>query len=976
MRWPWLVIAFWIALAGILPATMPTLKQMAEQHPVAILPDNAPAMVASRQMLSAFHQSGTDSFVVVVLTKPSGLGAADEDLYRKLVDTLRAKTGDSANLQDFISAPALREVMTSQDQQAWLLPITLNGALGSAQSKSAYARVAEIVDSTVAGSELTAYMTGPAATVADLNVVGEKDLKVIELAITILVLAILLMIYRNLVTMMLPLVSIGISVVVGQAAVAGFAQLGLGIANQTIVFMSGMMVGAGTDYAVFLISRYHDYLRAGESSDAAVMKALVSVGKVVTASAATVAVTFLGMIFTRLGLFASVGPALAIAIVVACLGALTLLPAILVIIGRRGWIAPRRDLTTRFWRLSGIRIVRRPRAHLMASLLVLVILACCAGLARFNYDDRKALPASAESSLGYAALESHFPLNSIVPEYLVVQSPHDLRTPRALADLEQMAQRISQLPGVAKVRGITRPTGQPLEQAKLSSQAGEVGQKLDDGSKQINARTGDLDTLSNGADTLANSLSDVRGQVSGAIEKVRGLVNALSDMQNLVGGNKKLVDLDNATKLIASMRRLGDAIGLSLANIKSSVEWIQPLLTALNASPVCDADPGCSSARIQLQRLSTAQVDGTFDDIAALGVQLKSTQAGQTLATTVAGLRRAIDVASGAVRSLGLGNPSSLQSRLSALQQGANTLADASRQVADGVQELVDQTKQMGGGLTNASAILLALQRDATAPSMSGFYIPPEAFGVADFKKAAEIFISPDGHAVRYLIQTDFNPFSTAAMDQVNTIMDTARGAQPNTQLADATATMVGFPVVLRDTRDFYNHDIRFIVVVTILVVLLILIVLLRAIVAPVYLILSVVLSYMAALGIGTVMFQFVLGQELHWSVPGLAFIILVAVGADYNLLLISRIREEAPNGLRLGVIRTVGATGGVITAAGLIFAATMFGLLFSSVSTMVQAGFVVGVGLLLDTFVVRTITVPAMATLVGRANWWPSRDA
>jgi RND superfamily putative drug exporter len=77
---------------------------------------------------------------------------------------------------------------------------------------------------------------------------------------------------------------------------------------------------------------------------------------------------------------------------------------------------------------------------------------------------------------------------------------------------------------------------------------------------------------------------------------------------------------------------------------------------------------------------------------------------------------------------------------------------------------------------------------------------------------------------------------------------------------------------------------------------------------------------------------------------------------------------------MRYGVIRTLSSTGGVITAAGLIFAASMWGLLFSNISTVVQGGFVIGVGVLLDTFLVRTITVPAMATLVGRANWWPSR--
>jgi hypothetical protein len=257
---------------------------------------------------------------------------------------------------------------------------------------------------------------------------------------------------------------------------------------------------------------------------------------------------------------------------------------------------------------------------------------------------------------------------------------------------------------------------------------------------------------------------------------------------------------------------------------------------------------------------------------------------------------------------------------------------------------------------------------------MSGFYIPPRILTQDDFKKAAGLFISPDGHSARYLVQTKLNPFSVAAMDQVNSITDTAHSAQPNTALSDAKISLVGIPAALRDTRDYYNNDLRFIVIATIVIVLLILIALLRAIVAPLYLICSVVISYLSALGIGVVMFQFILGQELHWTVLGLTFIILVAVGADYNMLLISRIRDESPHGVRFGVIRTVGCTGGVITAAGLIFAASMFGLLLASISMMVQAGFVLGMGILLDTFLVRTVTVPAVAALVGRANWWPSQ--
>ena len=257
---------------------------------------------------------------------------------------------------------------------------------------------------------------------------------------------------------------------------------------------------------------------------------------------------------------------------------------------------------------------------------------------------------------------------------------------------------------------------------------------------------------------------------------------------------------------------------------------------------------------------------------------------------------------------------------------------------------------------------------------MAGFNIPPQVLTADEFKKAAQIFLSPDGHAARYFVQSALQPFTTAAMDQVNEIVAAARSAQPNTELSDATISLAGIPTGLRDTRDYYNDDILFIVFTTIIIVFLILVALLRAIVAPLYLIGSVLISFLSALGIGVIVFQLILGKELHWSLPGLTFILLVAVGADYNMLLISRIRDESPHGVRVGVIRTVGSTGGVITSAGLIFAASMFGLLPASISTMSEAGFIIGIGIVLDTFLVRTITVPALAALIGQANWWPSR--
>ncbi|HSZ91536.1 MAG TPA: MMPL family transporter, partial [Acetobacteraceae bacterium] len=449
-----------MAIAVALPLTFPSLNEMAQKHPLAILPSDAPSSVTARKMTEAFHESGSDDLLLVVLTDDKGLGRDDEAVYGKLVDALRKDTRDVVMLQDFISTPPLRSIVTSKDDKAWVLPVGVAGELGTPGSYAAFNKIGDIVNHAVAGTSLRANITGPAATVADLTVAGEQDRLPIELAIGVLVLIVLLVVYRSVVTMLLPLLTIGLSLVIAQSVVAGYSQLtGTGVSNQSIVFLSAIMAGAGTDYAVFLISRYHDYLRSGEAFDQAVKRALISIGKVIAASATTVGITFLLISFARMGVFKTVGVASAIGIGVAFLAAVTLLPAILVLAGPRGWVKPRRELTARFWRRSGIRIVRRPKTHLVASLLVLAILASCAGLVRYNYDDRKALPSSAASSVGYAALDRHFPVNQSIPEYILVQSPHDLRTPQALADLEQMADRVSQLPNVAAISGITRPTG-------------------------------------------------------------------------------------------------------------------------------------------------------------------------------------------------------------------------------------------------------------------------------------------------------------------------------------------------------------------------------------------------------------------------------------------------------------------------------------------------------------------------------------
>lgn len=981
VRWPWAVIAVWVLLAAAVSTAVPPLAEMSQRNPVALLPADAPSNVATAQMNAAFKDSGAENILVVLLTDSKGLSSDDEAVYRRLVDRLRQDTTNVVMLQDFVSAPPLRDALASKDGQAWILPVGLSGELGTPKAYSAYSHVVGLVDDTLKGSSLSARMTGPAATVADLTDAGARDRMPIEAAIAVLLLVILAIVYRNPATMMLPLLAIGAALVTAQGLISAVSlTTGLPISNQAIVLLSAMIAGAGTDYAVFLISRYHDYLRprptqAGADSDAALQLALASIGKVIAASAATVGVTFLGMGFAKLGLFSTTGLSLAMGIATAFLGAVTLLPAVMVLAGRRGWIKPRPELAAPFWRRMGIRVVRRPRAYLAASLALLLALAACASLVRYNYDDRKVLPAAMESSIGYKMLDQHFDANRTIPQYLVIQSSQDLRTPRSLAELDQLAQRVSQVPGIGSVRGVTRPTGETIPQAKATYQAGKVGEELAGASGLIAQRSSDLNRLSSGARQLANGLGDVQGQVNQAVGNVSSIIDSLAYVQGLAGGEATFEEIDRAARLVDGLRMLGDILQVKFAGYSYKLDWIDPVVVALDTSPYCTFNPVCATARDQFHKLQDARDAGLLDGVLKLGQELSSAQPVKSVASTVRNLSAALQTVVNSLRALGVYDASTARSRLYSVQGGAGKLASASSQIADGVELLVKQTKMVGSGLDSASSFLEAMGQNASSPAMSGFNIPPEVLHSDEFRRAAKVFVSPDGHAVRYLVQTNLNPFSTQAMDQVNAILAAARGALPGTSLSDATVSMSGYPVTLRDTRDYYNRDLHLIIVVTIVVVFLVLTILLRAAVAPLYLIGSVILSYLSAVGLGVLVFQFLLHQELHWSVPGLTFVVLVAVGADYNMLLASRLREESANGLRrLGVIRTVQSTGGVITAAGFIFAASMFGLLFASITTIVQAGAIIGLGILLDTLVVRTITVPAVATLLGNLSWWPAK--
>jgi RND superfamily putative drug exporter len=213
------------------------------------------------------------------------------------------------------------------------------------------------------------------------------------------------------------------------------------------------------------------------------------------------------------------------------------------------------------------------------------------------------------------------------------------------------------------------------------------------------------------------------------------------------------------------------------------------------------------------------------------------------------------------------------------------------------------------------------------------------------------------------------DPIGEGGFDTVAAIRGLLREYEGN-----GDAVVSGLTAVYTDIREVMNQDMYRAFGFILAGIFLVLLLMLRSVVAPVYLIGTVLLSFSCTLGLTSLFFDLVMDVErLSWMLPMFMFVFLVALGIDYSIFLFGRIKEEVGyHGIREGVHTAVAATGTIITSAGIILAGTFAGMMVGEIQFLVQLGFAVAIGVLIDTFVVRTVLDPALAALFGRWTWWP----
>ncbi|MGF2951298.1 MMPL family transporter, partial [Mycobacterium sp. THU-M116] len=424
------IVLVWLGIVVVTNTVAPQLEAVAKNHSVSMSPTDAVSFQSTMRVGSTFKEFNSDSSAMVLLEGDKPLGAAAHRYYDEIVRRLEQDKKHVEHVQDFWSDPLTAAGSQSHDQKAAYVQVYLAGNMGGGLSAESSDAVRKIVNSVPAPPGIKAYVTGAAPLFADQSHAGEKGVAIVTMITILVIFVMLLFVYRSLVTVLAVLFMVFVELLAARGVVALLANyeiIGLStFANNLLVLMA---IAAGTDYAIFVVGRYHEARGLGETREEAFYTMFHSTAHVVLGSGLTIAGAMYCLSFCRLPYFQSLGAPCAVGMLVAVLAALTLGPAVLTVASFFKLLDPKRKLQTRGWRRIGTAVVRWPAPVLAVTIgVALVGLLALPGY-KTDYDQRHFLPADTPANVGYAAADRHFDQARLNPELLMIETDHDLRNP-------------------------------------------------------------------------------------------------------------------------------------------------------------------------------------------------------------------------------------------------------------------------------------------------------------------------------------------------------------------------------------------------------------------------------------------------------------------------------------------------------------------------------------------------------------------
>jgi RND superfamily putative drug exporter len=908
------IILAWLAITVVMSVGVPSLEQVEKEHSVSLTPNDAPSIKAMNRMVEDFKEANSEGVAMVVLEGEHPLGDAAHQYYNRLIRQFEADSKHVLHIQNFWGDPLTAGAAQSADGEAAYVQLDIAGQMGAALANESIEAVRAIVARTAPPPGVKAYVTGPTAIAADMGQSGDRTVILITAVSVAVIFAMLLVVYRSFITVILLLLMVGVELQVARGTIAflGHHQI-IGLSTFVVNLVVSLGIAAGTDYGIFFFGRYQEARQAGQDRETAYYTTYRGVAKVVMASGLTIAGALFCLTFTRLPWFQALGIPCAAGMVVAVAVALTLVPAVLAVGSRFGLFEPKRMVSGYAWRRIGTAIVRWPAPILAATLAVALIGLLTLPGYKPSYNDQKFIPKNIPANLGYAAAARHFPPSRMMtPEILLVEADHDMRNPADFLILNKLAKGVFAVPGIASVQAITRPTGAPLEHTTIPFML----------SMQQAGLLQNMQFQENRMKDLLKQADDL-GETINIMQRMYGLMQQLaSTTHHMVGETHDMEAVTNELR----------------DHIADFEDFWRPIRSIFYVSMHCYDIPICFSLK------------SIFDSIDGV----------DEISDKLHNLVQDLDKLDVLMPELLTQFPEMI-----AIMQSMRTMLLTMHSTMTGT------FGQMNDASRDPTAMGKAFD---TAKNDDSFYLPPEVFDNTDFKRVMKVFLSPDGKAVRMLVTQKGDPATPEGMSRVDEIKTAAEEALKGTPLEDARIYLTGTAAAVKDMVDGSKYDLMIAGVAALCLIFIIMLIMTRSSIAALVIVGTVALSLGASFGLSVLLWQYLLGLQMHWAVLVMSVIVLLAVGSDYNLLLVSRMKEEIGAGIKTGIIRAMGGTGRVVTNAGLVFAFTMASMVVSDLRTIAQLGTTIGLGLLFDTLVVRAFMTPSIAALLGRWFWWPQR--
>lgn len=907
------ILLFWVGLAALTNIAVPQLEDVGKTHNVALNSPDAPSLKAIKRIGEKFHEFDTDSSAMIVLEGDKPLGADAHRFYDEMIRKIERDKKHVQHVQDYWGDTLTAAGSQSSDGKAAYVQVNLAGNQGSALANEGVGAIRDIVEHMKPPPGVKTYVTGAAPLISDQFDVGSKGTAKVT-GITVGVIAVMLFfVYRSVLTTLLVLATVLIEMSAARGLVAFLGNAGvIGLSTYATNLLTLLVIAAGTDYAIFFVGRYQEARGSGEDRETAFYTMYHGTTHIVLGSGLTVAGAVACLSFTRLPYFQSLGVPAALGILVALFAALTLGPAILTLGAKVGIFDPKRAIRTRGWRRIGTAIVRWPGAVLAsACALALVGLLALPGY-KTSYDTRPYMPASAPANIGYTAAEKHFSRARLEPELLMVETDHDMRNPESMLILDKVAKAVFHVPGIAQVQSITRPLGTPLVHSSLAF------------------------VVSNQSAAQQQNLTYQRDRADDALKQANELTKTINILkqqyvlqQQLAGTTHE--ETESFRDTLGTIRDLRDKI----ANFD---DFFRPVRSYFYWEKHCYDIPACFAFRSLFDAIDG--IDQLTEKFENLTASLDKLDALQPKLTALI--------------------PPQIES-----QQTNRDLTLANYATLSGIYA------QTAAAIDNATALGRAFD---AAKNDDTFYLPPEVFNNPDFKRGLKLFLSPDGKAARMIVTHEGDPATPEGISHIDPMAKAAHEALKGTPMAGAQIYLGGTAATYKDIQDGAKYDLMIVAFAALSLILLIMMIITRSLIAALVIVGTVALSLGASFGLSVLVWQYIFGVQLYWVVLALAVILLLAVGSDYNLLLISRFKEEIHAGINTGIIRAMAGSGSVVTSAGVVFAVTMCAFVFSGFQVLGQIGTTIGLGLLFDTLIVRSFMTPSVARLLGRWFWWPQR--